>query len=196
MLKNVFSKIAGYTISFGIILSVFEASYAQAISLSFYQDGFPNNGFLRGEFNGEDNNNDGYITINTISTFAREEGDDSGHIVMEYLSDGLERVYVNSFFLSDHSFRYSILSNQLIGSIDQRYVGVYMYQDQRGRITTCVWAVFGQECTNSPLVVQNLSDNNNSNNSSTEVPEASLVAALATFSLAVLLKGNKKTCFK
>jgi hypothetical protein len=33
MLKNVFSKMANYTISFGIILSIFEAYPAQAVSL-------------------------------------------------------------------------------------------------------------------------------------------------------------------
>jgi hypothetical protein len=194
MLKNVFSKIANYTISFGIILSIFEAYPAQALSLTFNQNGFPGNGFLRGEFHGEDRDNNGSVDFNIESIYLGDETDDRGYVVIEYLSDNSERIYLDSrFTIGDYFFRYSISSNQLIGYLDGLYNGVSISERR-----TCFFSIiFGEECSNSPLVIQSLPNNNNSgNNSSTTVPEASLVAGLASFSLAVLLKRNKKSCFK
>ena len=211
MLKNLFSKVTKYTISLGVILSFFEVYSAQAISLSFYLDGFQygyrinsdkiydddsfyNNGFLRGEFHGQDKDNDGYITLDNIPPGYLDKTPDTGYIFMEYLYDYRSIINLNTLSSqSDYYFRYSILSNQLTGYGGGRYNGVNISETE-----TCVWLYFqSRTCSNSPLVIQNLPDNNNpDNNSSTKVPEASLITALATFSLAVLLKGNKNSCFK
>jgi hypothetical protein len=176
MLKNLSSKIAGCTISF-VILSVFECHYAQAITLTFYQNSFPDNGFLKGEFNGEDKNNDGYIDIDIFSNYFYEEGYDSGNIVLEYFSDIIDsdvsRFYVDSTYASEFQFRYSILSNQLTGYLYYPNVGVDLNENRMGQNITCVYYYVDAGCSNSPLVVQNLSDN-----SSTKVPEPSLSLTL------------------
>jgi len=205
MLKTFTSKIVIYTLAIGIIYPVFKPSSVEAISFSFYQEGFPDNGLLRGEFSGRDNNNDGYITfdIYTDNIYSAEnENPDSGSVIIEYSSDNLERVGMTTpDLVGSYSWEYSISANQLRGYTEKLYSGVTVSQKEG----TCVWAYgwddyYAQEvCSSSPLVIVSQalpSKNNSGDNSSTKVPEPSstlgLLAVGALSAGSALLRRQKQ----
>jgi hypothetical protein len=211
MLKSVFSKVITYTATaaISIFLPVFKSSAIQVSSRSpirvdFYQDGFPNNGFLKGYIKGVDNDKDGYFNIFEGAMYDPDEDSDKldrAFLSVKYSSDtssiGEIHVDVSSTdpvpgsYAFDYRFRYSILSNELTGFLVTQWYGIGLSKG----ITCAGWDYWDDyECSSSPLVFSNISDNNNSGaGSSTQVPEPSLLVGFTTFSFVFFLKNKKKS---
>lgn len=213
MLKSLTSKLVIYTFAISIypvikhssVQAISFESYQESFSHTFYfsQEGFHHNGFLIGKFWGNDNNNDGYITLDYETFFFDDESEslDRGGVEIEYTADNLsvfgKTSYINTLDLGDYFWDYSISSNQLRGRIAELYEGVVVSPKK-----TCVfvdWADDNSEsCSSSPLVIQALPGKNDSgNNSSTKVPEPSstlgllAVAALSAGSALLRKRSNK-----
>lgn len=194
MLKLLPSRIIIYTLALGIVYPLFKPYPVEAISFSFYQWGFGDNGFLKGTFSGSDNDNDGYISFDECTYFLGYKCDyvfsnpdnideyeeyeevyektDRGYVSMDFFSDHSDRVNLDTGDIASFSWTYSISSNQLTGYTSKLYSGVRMSQKE-----TCVWGDwinveyyddYKDYCNTSPLVIvsQGLPSKPNSGNNS------------------------------
>lgn len=199
MLKSVFLKLVISVISITFFSPLFKPYSAQAFSFSplikfdFYQSGFPNNGFLKGRFYGRDIDNNGGIGVH--DALLNVENSDVGIISLEYFSGNEEETFLFNTWddvLNEFSYHYSISSQKLIGhhmTLRTGILSIDYLRDYKGM--TCFMG-YDIECSTSPIVIQHISDNNNpGGDSSTTVPEPSIIAGFVTFSLALLLKKKK-----
>ncbi len=187
MLKTFASKFFISTLSIGIIYPLFKPSSVEAISFTFYQKGFVDNGFIIGKFWGTDKDNDGYINFSYDTDISTDDDKfDSGSLSISYFSDYSPRIYISPTDIDYYSWEYSISSNQLRGYTEKMFSGVDMSQ-KKG---TCVWSwdlnlpgdyVNLEASSSSPLEIVNQalpSQDNSGNNSSTKVPEPSSILSL------------------